>query len=175
MKIFDLDTLADGIPTLSGGFCAMVAEAAAVCLTQEGHQSDAELEIRGLTDESVELRWQPITEEAVATYADPEVATEYGALAIAFLTVNEFTQFTIIRRSMKGTGFDYWLSNDDQIPFKEDARLEISGIRSGDDRQLRARIREKSRQTDRSDGPLPAYIAVVEFSRPVSYLDEKTP
>ena len=113
MILFDLETLADGIAMLSRGFCGMVAEAAAVCLAEQGHKSGVELEIRGVVSESVELRWKPVTTEMAATYADSEVATENGALAIAFMTVRDFTPFTIIRRSMKGTGFDYWLSYED--------------------------------------------------------------
>ena len=74
---------------------------------------------------------------------------------------------------MKGTGFDYWLSRAGAPPYRQDARLEISGLRAADARRLKARIRRKARQTDRSDGVLPALIAVVEFSRPISFLQRK--
>ena len=53
------------------------------------------------------------------------------------------------------------------------AQLQPYGIRAGTERQLKARVRQKARQTDRSDALLPAWIAVVEFSRPVSYLQCK--
>jgi len=58
-------------------------------------------------------------------------------------------------------------------PYRGDARLEISGLRAADVRRLRARIHQKARQTDRSDGVLPALIAVVEFSRPISFLQHR--
>jgi hypothetical protein len=83
------------------------------------------------------------------------------------------TDYNVVRRSMKGTGFDYWLSRAGAPPYRHDARLEISGLRAADARRLHARIRQKARQTDRSDGVLPALIAVVEFSHPISFLQRR--
>jgi hypothetical protein len=59
------------------------------------------------------------------------------------------------------------------VPIATTARLEISGIRAGTERQLKARVRQKARQTERSNGVLPAWIAVVQFSQPISYLQRK--
>ena len=173
---FDLQALAEVCPTLSAAFCRMVAEASVVCLEDQGHLSGIHIDVRGVAEAKVRVYWLTVTDEMRDTYADPEVATEHGAIAVSILTVRAFTEYTIIRRSMKGTGFDYWLSRSEYRPYRDDARLEISGIRSGDFRQLEARLRRKARQTDRSDpgAPgLPAYIAVVEFSQPVSYLQRR--
>jgi hypothetical protein len=74
---------------------------------------------------------------------------------------------------MKGIGFDYWLSRAGAPPYRHDARLEISGLRTADRRRLQARIHQKARQTDRSAGVLPAWIAVVEFSQPLSCLQRR--
>ena len=44
-------------------------------------------------------------------------------------------QYTVIHRSRKGTGFDYWLGdekNEDELPLQSKARLEVSGIRRAD-------------------------------------------
>ncbi|MCY2995641.1 MAG: hypothetical protein NTY19_48510 [Planctomycetota bacterium] len=170
---FDLQTLPENCPSLSEAFCRMAAEACIVCLEEQGHSSGTTMEIRGLAEAAAKLSWQMLSAEVHDTYADPEAATEHGAIAIAMLTVRAFTAYRIVRRSMKGTGFDYWLSRDGARPYREDARLEISGIRAGDARQLNARIRQKARQTDRSDGRLPAFIAVVEFGHPVSFLQQR--
>ena len=173
MLDFDLQTLPEKCPSLSEAFCRMAAEACIVCLEEQGHSSGSTMGIRGLAAAEVRLSWQTPSAEVNDTYADPEAATEHGAIAIAMLTVEAFTDFSLVRRSMKGTGFDYWLSRDGASPYRDDARLEISGIRAGDTRQLNARIRQKARQTDRSDGQLPALIAVVEFSHPVSFLQRR--
>lgn len=170
---FDLQSLPETCPSLSDGFCRMVAEACVVCLEERGHAPGVTMNVRGIAAVKVQIHWQAVTDEIHDTYADPEVATEHGAIAIAILTVHAFTDYTIIRRSMKGTGFDYWLSREGSRPYSNDARLEISGIRAGTERQLKARVRQKARQTDRSNGVLPAWIAVVEFSGPISYLQSK--
>ncbi|MEG3845987.1 hypothetical protein QT971_01810 [Microcoleus sp. herbarium19] len=78
--------------------------------------------------------------------------------------------FTVIERSRKGTGFDYWLGIQDStatLPFQRMARLEVSGIRQGNRSQINARVKQKIEQTRASDAQgLPAYIIVVEFARP---------
>ena len=51
--------------------------------------------------------------------------------------------------------------------------LEISGIREGNDQQVKARVQQKLKQTDRSDGALPAYVIVVEFGEPLAEVQEK--
>jgi hypothetical protein len=170
---FDLQTLAENCPSLSEAFCRMIAEACIVCLEESGHSPGARINVRGIATVKVQLRWGAISDEMRDTYADPHFATEHGAIAIAMLTVNSFTEYTIVRRSMKGTGFDYWLGREGARPYRDDARLEISGIRAGSERRLKARARQKARQTERSDGVLPAWIAVIEFSRPISFLQRK--
>ena len=47
--------------------------------------------------------------------------------------------------------------------------LEVSGIRKGDNSRVKARVKQK-KQTKLSDGKYPAYIIVVEFSIPLSFV-----
>jgi hypothetical protein len=79
-----------------------------------------------------------------------------------------------VQRAFKGGGFDYWLGTvDEDRPFQNLARLEISGIRRGNRRQIAARVKEKSEQVRRSDGALPAYVVVVEFSAPAARVEKQ--
>ncbi len=92
------------------------------------------------------------------------------------MLIDKLTPYTVIERSRKGTGFDYWLSTKDEtdaLPFQNKVRLEVSGIRRGNDSRVRARVKQKIEQTNPSDGVLPAYIIVIEFSRPLSFITEK--
>jgi hypothetical protein len=58
--------------------------------------------------------------------------------------------------------------------FQRMARLEVSGIRKGSRSQINARVKQKTEQTRASDAEgLPAYIIVVEFSRPISTVSAK--
>lgn len=55
------------------------------------------------------------------------------------------------------------------MPFENKARLEVSGIRNGNQKVVTARVRAKLAQTEVSDETrLPAYIVVVEFGQPVA-------
>jgi hypothetical protein len=112
-----------------------------------------------------------VTEQMKRCYNDPEEATEQGACAVAILLVKVLTGLTTVDQSRKGTGFDYWLGSDGDLPFQYKARLEVSGIRSGDDAALRSRVSLKLKQTQRSDSlRLPVYVVVVLFSRPMAHV-----
>ena len=106
------------------------------------------------------------------TYADEEYATEHAAYGVAFLLVLGQTDYTVMAKSRRGTGFDYWLGtgeDDRGLPFHEKERLEVSGIRSGDETQIKARVNQKLKQVRRSDDTrLPALVIVVEFSHPIT-------
>jgi hypothetical protein len=85
------------------------------------------------------------------------------------LIIENLTPLTVVQRSYKGPGFDFWLGekNDDEL-FQGKKRLEVSGILKGDEKTIDYRIKSKLKQTERSDGVLPAYAIVVEFSIPRS-------
>jgi len=78
------------------------------------------------------------------------------------------TEYTVVERARKGPGFDYWLGKKDSVAplFQDKARLEVSGLRRGDDRSLESRVRRKAKQIEASDRGLPGLVAVVEFSSP---------
>lgn len=103
------------------------------------------------------------------SHNDLQDATEFGACGVAILTMCEITGWTIIEKSAKGTGFDYWLgATDENRVFHKKARLEVSGILRGDESIVDGRMRQKIVQTYISDGEYPAYIVVVEFGSPLA-------
>ena len=92
------------------------------------------------------------------------------------MIIQELTDYTVIERSRRGTGFDYWLGkkgDNSEIPFQNAVRLEVSGIRKGDDSRIKARIKQKLEQVSPTDGTLPVYIVVVEFSNPLAFIVKK--
>ena len=95
-------------------------------------------------------------------------------MGIAILLANREFEHEVIEASWIGTGFDYWLGDEDGKTFQRKRRLEISGIRHGNERDVNARVNEKLRQTDPSDKlGLTAYVIVVEFSQPAARFVEK--
>lgn len=102
-------------------------------------------------------------------WADKQWATEMGAYGVAILLITKNTEFTAVERSRKGTGFDYWLgpkADGGELPFQRKARLEVSGILKGGQERIASRVKQKAKQTERSDGALPAFVAVVHFGIP---------
>ena len=126
-----------------GGY---LAEAASVCLENQKHRSGVNFSVDGEYNEQFVLIWQTITDQMRRCHNDLEVATEYGAYGIAVLLIHALTEFTVVERSRKGTGFDYWLgpkSNKGSL-FQNKARLEVSGILKNNDYAFRARIVRKT-------------------------------
>ena len=172
--MLDLNELEEGLPGVLPSFGKAIAEAAGVCLESQGHAQLTPIVVRGYIDKELRLSWPQVTEQARRTWNDPEEATEFGATAIAVLLARQELGYLAIERSLKGTGIDYWLGEEsDALSLKHMARLEVSGIRVGSLAQVRARVRQKLQQTSQSDGSLPVFVVVVEFSMPTAEVQRK--
>lgn len=115
------------------------------------------------------LRWPAINDQVRREWGDPEEATENGAVGIAILLVATLTEYHIVQRSFKTTGVDYWLGLREDDLFQHAARLEVSGTRRGDEKQIADRVKAKLRQVERStNSGLPVFVVVVEFGTPVA-------
>ncbi|MEL6590913.1 MAG: hypothetical protein AAFQ87_00185 [Bacteroidota bacterium] len=177
--MIQLERLQEGLPAISPAFGAFLVEACQVCLAQAEHESGVELGVIGDINDQLALQWEgELTEQIRNSWLDLGEATEYGATAMAILLVLALTDLTVVGRSVKGTGFDYWLgpaeSSRESERFEEKVRLEISGILSGDLKLIERRVKAKLRQTQRSDHlGLPALVIVTEFRKLLSYFAEK--
>jgi hypothetical protein len=67
-----------------------MAEAAAVCLEERGHDREVTLQVKGEFSTSSTLRRPNATDPMRGTY-DPEEATEVGACGIAILVIRDQT------------------------------------------------------------------------------------
>ena len=166
-----LDDLSIGMPGISPRFGASLAEAATICFEGQSHLSGVRMNIDGNYNQIVAVHWPPITDvdQARRCWADAQVATEHGAYGVASLLVIALTELTVLSRSRKGTGFDYWLGPKGETDplFQNKVRFEVSGIARGDGSAVDSRARRKLKQTERSDHTkLPALVAVVEFGSP---------
>ena len=120
------------------------------------------------------IEWSPLTEQQIASCTDLQEATEHGAYGVAILVVKEITGKSIVERSAKGTGFDWWMGDEDaDLPFQKTSRLEVSGILEGGPNEISSRMKIKMKQVSPTDGLGPAHVAVVEFGRPVARVESK--
>ncbi|MFM2431562.1 MAG: hypothetical protein RLZZ511_2775 [Cyanobacteriota bacterium] len=166
----NLDALATGLPAVTAAFGAALGEAAMVCLDSQGHRSGVEIVVEGDFSACFRVGWSmAVTEQVRRCWNDLPYATEQGAYGLAFLIVQELTGYAVIERSIKGTGFDYWLGEAlpiSQLAFERKVRLEVSGILQGQESRIRARVKEKIEQTQQYGSRLPAYVVVIEFGQP---------
>jgi len=169
-----LTNLSEGLPGITPTYGEMLAEAGAVCFDDQKHKNGVELQVQGTFKTKYQVFWQPVTDKMLRCYNDEERATELGAYGVALLLILDLTNYTVIETSQKGTGIDFWLGkaeDNKELPFQNAARLEVTGIRSGDDNLVKSRLNKKLKQTKRSDGTLlPALVVVVEFSAPLSHV-----
>jgi hypothetical protein len=160
----DLGAFADGTDFLTPALCANLAEAAVVCLEQQGHAPQASMAVG---PSAVKVLWPPADGRAAGSHADPQEATEEGAVAIAIELIRGGTGLDVVRRSRKGTGFDYHLGpRASASPFEGSSCLEVSGILDEDERLLARRADEKLRQAVGGGAGLPGFAIVVGFAGP---------
>jgi hypothetical protein len=176
IPVLQLERLKRGFPGVSPVLGAAHYEACLVCLHDQQHESGVALAVKGTFETIFQLQWEEsVTEQMQRAWQDLPLATEIAACGLAFLLMEALTDYVILEKSVKTTGFDYWLTNKQNVsnPMEDfvlpkEARLEISGIlQAKSQATVQARIRQKLNQTSVSDKTgFPAYIIVVEFSRP---------
>jgi hypothetical protein len=174
-KVLNLATLKGKIRGLSPARGSAHAEACQVCLENKGHKNGVEMRLEGTFSEIYHLKWtEELHNDALSSWRDIQETTEEAACGIAILIAFRVTKYRYIERSVKTTGIDYWLSNK---PLESSARLEVSGIlKETPENQISKRVKGKLNQTNASDHTkLPACVAVVEFSQPVSHFHIKLP
>ena len=176
MDILQLSEIKKGTPGITPVEGANLFENSIVALHRGNHPSPVTLQMEGLRNEPFSLVWEDAFNERLErTYADEQSVTERAAISISVLMALKLTNYTVIERSRKGTGFDYMLGESEDPFFMPKARLEISGIMSTTKTNtLKKRFNQKVSQTDKSDDTrLPAFISIVEFSTPKAIFDIK--
>jgi hypothetical protein len=171
-----LDALQKGLPGLSQSWGQVLCEASSCCLEFHHHPKGVKLTVQGMTKTAFTVHWDiDISDQIIRSWKDEQELAEYGACGIAILLILKLTGYTVIERSKKGTGVDYWLGyKDAALPFQNAARLEVTGILNGNNSSVKARLSKKTEQVKQSDSSgLPAFIAIVEFSAPQSHVVQK--
>lgn len=170
MRRLQLTILEDGVSTsLSARQGGALAEAASVCLANHSHPIEVHVPVDGFIQENYLLARLEVNQKSNDSL-DLHRAVEDGAVGVALALICDQTGCRRYRKSYQGTGFDYWVGdggNESGYPFQDKYRLEVSGKFEGTVSELQQRLKEKLRQTERSDHMnLPAIVVVVEFSNP---------
>lgn len=168
----ELREIEKGLPGITEITGKHLYEACAISLYRHSHNPiETDLTLFQNNDEiKVKLNWEDIfTEQLDRSWKDQYYATEHAAICISILLALKLTDYTVIERSARFNGFDYWLGEKGDLLFQKKARLEISGIFQDNVKTLNARYNVKVKQTKASDGlVIPAYIGIVELSSPMA-------
>ncbi len=168
IETLDLHQLGDGsIHRLTRNAGQFMAEAASICLEEKAHQQGCQLDVTGFRSQSYLLIWPPADDTTRRTHKTGQNAIEHGACGVAILLASQSTEYQVVEQSrsrggLEG-GFDYWLGEKrgDSEELGLDARLEVSGILSGNKSKVKARVKRKLTQTDQSDKTkVPAFVVV---------------
>ncbi len=171
----NVSSIKSGLPGITPVAASQLYEAFEMCMHISGHGERTNLTMSGLSNESIDVLWTDnFNSQKERTYADIQYTVEHGAVCLSVMLLTALTPYTVIERSRKGTGIDYWLGDKDCVLFQRKARLEVSGILKGDDTTLNRRYVSKVEQTRQSDSlQLPAYLSVIEFSRPKAIFNKR--
>lgn len=174
MKI-DLTEITSGCPGITPRFGNHIYEGCVVCLKRKNHNNLGTPFVIMNDTSTHELVWDDIFNEQVdRTWKDQDEATEYGAVCIAVLLTLKNTDYTVIEKSAKKNGFDYWLGDKEDILFDKKAKLEVSGIFTGEDKEVNKRFQSKAKRLSKyGSSHLPAYIGIVEFGKPTAKFELK--
>ena len=166
----NLDSLKDetmGLTEEIGGF---MLQACMVCLDNQGHRSDVNFELSGIHQVNISLKWEKeVSQRIRRNWSDLQEATEYGAVALAIICAKQFSSYNTVERSTIGTGFDYWLGEEDEWGvFQRKARLEVSGIlKETASNTVTRRVREKLNQVKiANEEDLEIHVFVADFKTP---------
>ena len=147
VRRLELDQLRKGYPCLMPESGARLACAGAVCLEERKHNRGVTLAVSGDFEASFRLGWPRTSPRLRSEWSDPQEATEDGACGVAILLVDVLTEYHIVQRSWKLTGFDYWLGPKKRallcykkprgLRFQEFVRAQRMPLTSGSKRGLR--------------------------------------
>jgi hypothetical protein len=164
--VIRLDTSNHAFEALTPHYAAMACEAASYCFEQNRHPVPARAMLNGCDTPHAHFHWTSPPVQAAATYRDRDVAAEQGAYAVAIAVLNQLHGYKVVERSVKGTGFDFWVgTTTGGLPFQNKVRLEASGIFKGQSRVV-ARLKSKLKQMAPSDESGSGFAVVAEFGRP---------
>lgn len=159
-----LSSLQSGCPGITPTLGKMLTEACSVVLDSLKAESPTTFNFTKSFSGSMNVYWDAVDDQMRRSYDDLQEATEEGAVAIATLIILNLTEFTIVKRSRKGTGFDYVLGDKVDPLFQRRGCLEVSGIRENPT-ELNSRCKEKITQVeDKLKERIPVFVIVVEFS-----------
>lgn len=190
LKLSLEDLLEPDSPSLTDALGERSYEAIMMCFEHHGHESSLYPKVSDLDRETLaelEITWTGQNNRSDCarqlrirrSFGEARNAAETAAEGFAQLLIPEMTGYVLLERSNIGSGVDYWLTSKKDVEdydfANREARLEVSGTVSQEHLSgVENIVRKKFKQTKSSDYTgLPAHVFVVEFGRPIIYVEAR--
>lgn len=175
MTQLDVEKIAEGFHGLTPILGSYLLESYLVTMKRRNHRSGVILTVPGKKKVKFKLVWtRRVTKQMERSYRDQGIATEHAAECLGILVAKELTGFEVIERSVKKTGFDYWLGAKKRNVFQNMAKLECAGRFDVSGAPLRAIYKDKIEQMRQSKHlPIPGYAAVTGFADPILHFGKR--
>jgi len=164
-KAMKIDMLHERHPGLTASLGGTFTEAASVCLDRH-HSSPVEMAIVGSTGSAKHaVEFRKPDQRVLNAWANEIDTTEAGAYGICLAAVEVHEGLVAVRRAETLTGADWYVAplGDEAEDLESCFRLEVSGVDSGGQAVVDARLKQKIDQTRRGASNLPAIASVVGF------------
>lgn len=176
--VLNVDDLTTDIPALTRSFAGLMQEAIAMCMREHNHLPGVSCDLRDFATvlARAEVVWtNEFTDRIAKAFGSTANAAELAGEGMAILTIIAMTDYTIVERSIKGSGVDFWLGHIEDTTEKtiqRAARMEVKGrTRIESDGRIHSAVRAGMKQTTRSAATkLPVCVVLTEFSRPIIYM-----
>lgn len=175
--VVNFDRLRNGVGGYSSKKCDFAYQAALVCLSRKFSHSSVKLRVAGCKNDEIEvtLHWNEVVSQCILdSWLDEFELVEWGAVGIALMIIDEFTEYTTIRQAPRGTGVDFDLDYDEVASRESDrpvfaAHAEVSGILSATkENSVDKRRKSKwDRLAKYNYGDAQLHVIVAEFSEPM--------
>ena len=149
-------------PALAGAY----REAASVCLNRH-HLSPIEVTLSdNEVDSLAEMAWEEPNSQVLDAWANQIDTTELGAYGCVLAGLEELRGLVAVRRADTGTGADYYVGypGAGEMDLEDCFRLEVSGVDSGDRKEVVRRLLQKLQQAGAGRSSLPALAGVMGFA-----------
>jgi len=163
--VIRLDGLHERHTGLTESISGTYLEAASVCFSRH-HDSPVHLNITCDGVFSAEaLEFPRPTDRVVRAWANQIDTTEAGAYGVSLATIEVKSQLVAVRRAETLVGADWYVApiGSDPDDLENCYRLEVSGVDTGNQAAITARLRQKIEQTRKGVSNLPAIASVVGF------------
>jgi hypothetical protein len=158
-------------PGVSDALCESLREAAEVCLAR--HHAPPRISFRvscNGTECARNLTWREPGHTAELSWKNQDDATRDGAYSIAIAVVEAELDMVALSRADTRSGADWYIGTAGASDLENAYRLEVSGLDSGNQAEMRRRLRLKESQAARGESFLPAYASVVGFREATALL-----